>query len=49
MQSFNAVFVIIQDVAICASGETKAVGKLVFCLFLRGGIVSAWESHLVGV
>ena len=50
MQSFNAVFVIIQDVALCASGGTKAFDKpVVFWLPLGGVLVSAWEGHLVGV
>ena len=50
MQSFNAVFVRIQDGAVCAYGGTKPFDKsFVFWLPLGGVPVSPWESRLVGV
>lgn len=50
MQSFNAVFVRIQDGAVCSYAETKPFDKpFVFWLPLGGVPVSAWESRLVGV
>ena len=50
MQSFNAVFVRIQDGTVCAYGRTKPFDKpFVFWMPLGGVPVSAWESHLVGV
>lgn len=50
MKRFNAVFVIIQDVALCASGGTKAFEKPVVFWLPSGGVpVSAWEGRLVGV